>query len=129
VRSLIGGVVLNRDASVTLIITQPLSEDSLCKESTKIKLYRSIVNQERAQGKNVYFKSHPREVTQYQFDDPGVLFLPKYFPMEVFNLDQSLGVDKAIAYFSTALYNLKHVQDKVLLGEEFLKSEIRKIEG
>lgn len=129
VHSLIGGVVLNREASVTLVITQPLSEDSICTESTKIKLYNNIVSQERALGKIVYFKSHPREVTQYHFDDPGVLFLPKYFPMEVFNLDQSLGVDKAVAYFSTALYNLKHVQDKVLLGEDFLRSEVKKIES
>jgi hypothetical protein len=128
VECMIGNITLRPDRS-TIIITQPLSEDDFCSEAIKINLYEGLVEQELAAGNIVYIKTHPRERTIYPFRHENTMFLPKYFPLEVFNLSSKVHIAKAVSYFSTALFNLKHVENKVLLGEDFLVSEIEKIKA
>ena len=126
VQCMIGNITLRAEQS-TVIITQPLSEDDYCSEEIKIELYRKLVDQELEDGNTVYIKTHPRERTVYPFAGDKVVFLPKYFPLEVFNLAESLKIDKAVSFFSTALFNLKHVENKVMYGEEYVVKEIEKM--
>ena len=124
VQQMVGDINLRAEQS-TIIITQPLSEDGYCSEATKIELYRKLVEQELADGNLVYIKTHPRERTVYPFDNANVILLPKFFPLEVFNLG-SLKISKAVSFFSTALFNLKHVGDKVMYSEDYVVKEIAK---
>ncbi|HEX8562902.1 MAG TPA: glycosyltransferase family 52 [Flavobacterium sp.] len=126
VRSLIGDTkVQNQNA--TIVITQPLSEDGICTETQKKILFEELIKAELANGNIVYLKTHPRERTVYTYDYPGFYHLPKFFPLEVFNLSSHMRIERAVSFYSTALYNLKHVDDKVLLGEEHLHKEIEKL--
>ncbi len=128
VQSMIGDIELKSERA-SVIITQPLSEDFLCREETKVTLYKRIIDAELAAGRVVYVKTHPREKTAYSFDEQGIFFLPKFFPLEVFNLSTKLKIEKGISFFSTALYNLKHVDERALLGEDYLMEEIKKLES
>jgi len=125
VQQMIGDITLRPEKS-TIIITQPLSEDGYCSEEIKIELYRKLVGQELAEGNLVYVKTHPRERTVYPFDSENVILLPKFFPLEVFNLG-SLKIAKAVSFFSTALFNLKHVENKVMFSEDYVVKEIAKM--
>lgn len=125
--ALAGGITLS-DGPASLIVTQPLSEDRYCTEATKVQLYSRLAEAECASGRQVFVKTHPREVTEYHFSNQQITLLPRYFPLEVFNLDKSLKIEKGISYFSTALFNLRHVGERILLSEEAAKEDIRKIE-
>ncbi|HEX9979269.1 MAG TPA: glycosyltransferase family 52 [Flavobacterium sp.] len=124
--TMLGDISLKREKA-TIIITQPLFEDHFCTEEVKIMLYKEIIDAELAAGNLVYIKTHPRERTVYPFADPQIIYLPKFFPLEIFNLNTNLRIEKAISFFSTALFNLKHVDDKQLLGEDYLKERILQI--
>ncbi|MBF0695250.1 MAG: hypothetical protein IR153_09355 [Flavobacterium sp.] len=126
ITSIIGDVSVMRERA-TIVITQPISEDGICTENEKKKLYGDIIDAEIESGHMVYLKTHPRERTVYSYEKDGLYNLPKYFPLEVFNLSKNLMIERAVSFYSTALYNLKHVDEKVLLGEDYLQKAIVKL--
>ena len=103
-----------------LIITQPLSEFNITSEEKKIAAYKSIIERCKAEGFEVFIKNHPRDLTDYGKIDTTVTILPQQFPLEVLNLSKSFNFKKGYTLFSTALENIKHVEEKVFLGKEYL---------
>lgn len=95
--------ILNKIENKILLLTQPLSEDSLMTEFEKVELYKDI--QKKFKG-NFVIKSHPREQTDYRKYFPGVYILPKNFPAELF-LFIDAKLSEVVTIFSTAALNLK----------------------
>lgn len=105
-----------------LIITQPLSEFNITTEAKKIAAYKSIIERCKAEGFEVFIKNHPRDLTNYRKIDATVTILPQQFPLEVLNLSEAFNFKKGYTLFSTALENIKHVEEKVFLGKEYLET-------
>lgn len=95
--------ILNKIENKILLLTQPLSEDSVMTELEKIAMYKDI--QKKFKGKFV-IKSHPREQTDYQKYFSEVYILPQNFPAELF-LFIDAKLSEVITIFSTAALNLK----------------------
>ena len=102
-----------------LIITQPLSELNLMTESTKVNMYKDMVKDAIKHNYKVYIKMHPREQTDYKllFED-SVIIMPKLFPLEVFNLSKAFNFEKGYTYHSSALGNLKYINEKVFYNKD-----------
>lgn len=106
------------DAS--LLITQPLSEDGIVEEDRKIKIYEYLI---RHYGTSrIYIKTHPREKTDYYGIFPGCEILQlKKCPLEVFAFVEGFHFKKVITAFSTAIHSIEFCDEKVLMGQEWVK--------
>lgn len=116
---------------VTLLITQPLSEDGHTDESGKLRLYQELLEQ-YAVG-TVLIKTHPRENTDYEAYFPGghILKMDR-IPLEVLNFVEGFQIKRAITTYSTAIAALDFCKEHIILGyEETLKrlKGYRKIES
>lgn len=111
--------ILSPNKIKIIIITQPLSEDKLISENMKIKLYTKVVNDSKLKGFEVYFKQHPREVTNYTFGN-DVINIPKLLPLEILNLSNNVKFEYGFTFFSSSLNNLKNVDNRINLGFEKL---------
>lgn len=108
------GIVKN-----VLVFTQPLSEDGFISEDVKVRIYTYIVEELEKKGYKVFFKSHPREITSYEFSK-GVIKLEKDFPAEILNFT---GVDfnAAIAVSSGSIDTI-NAKRKIKLYPEFFET-------
>lgn len=113
--------VFPKDKTKSIIITQTLNEDGVIKsEAIKIDIYKDFVN--NANTELIYIKPHPREITDYSVvfkDDKRIIVLPRLFPVELLNLHPNLKFKKAFTAFSTAIDNLEHVEEKIMLGHSY----------
>lgn len=109
-----------------LLITQPLSEDKRISEKYKVKLYQKILDK-YSKDYNVYLKTHPRELTDYtnllktKFQE-----IPRSFPLELLDFMEGIKFDLGITIFSSALYNLNCIENKLFLGIEYMKKSSTK---
>ena len=105
--------------NLTILLTQPLSEDGLITEKEKILLYKKIIY-ENARSEQIMIKVHPREKTNYNLHFPNFIITPGHFPIELLN-HTSIKISKAITFFSSALNNLKNVNERIFLGIDYCK--------
>lgn len=103
-----------------LLLTQPLSEDKIISEEKKIALYQEILDT-YARDYNVYIKVHPRELTNYK-DKLTTEYkeISKDFPIELLNFFNNIKFDLGVTIFSSAIFNLNCIENKVFLGEEYI---------
>lgn len=101
-----------------LLITQPLSELS---EAEKIELYNQLLTKYSA-GCEIYIKPHPRERTDYS-DKIRHTFteIPRYFPLEMMNFINTIQFKKGVTVFSSSLYNVENIEERIFLGESSVK--------
>lgn len=99
-----------------IILTQPLSEDGYCNEVEKKVLYKKMVTNYSSKGYKIILKKHPREKTNYNFQD--VLELDGKFPSEIFSMLEIM-FNKAIGVCTSAIYQID-AKEKFNTDEEFL---------
>jgi Alpha-2,8-polysialyltransferase (POLYST) len=111
---------LNTKDSV-IVLTQPLSEDGFVTEEEKLKLYRNIVDL-HSQKYTVLIKKHPRERTNYGFEN--IIELNGSFPSEIFTM---LGIKfkKAIGICTSAVTYID-ADERINTDEDFLKRRKQK---
>lgn len=85
-----------------LLLTQPLSEDSLISEKEKIEIYSKILKKYNI--KEVIIKKHPREQTEYSKYFGNACILEEKIPIELLTLN-NFKIEKVITLFSTAIFN------------------------
>ncbi|MBR2090854.1 MAG: hypothetical protein IJ905_10980 [Fibrobacter sp.] len=103
----------------TLLLTQPLSEDSLVSHETKIHIYKHLVDK-HAIGK-LYIKIHPREKEDYTKTFPDAIILgDQDIPFEVYQLKENFHFKKAITVFSTAIKSVFCADEKISMSPEWM---------
>ena len=110
---------LNKIKNGVLLITQPLSEDGFISEKEKLDLYKKIID-ENTFGKPIFLKPHPREETNYnEVFQENINYIPRAFPLEIFNLQSSIKFQVGITIWSSSIKNLECVKEKIFLGVEY----------
>ena len=104
----------------TLIITQPLSEDKEVSHDKKMSIYKYLI--EHYGEKQIYIKPHPREEDQYEEFEECIVIPAKTVPLEVLALIPDIHFIKAVTCYSTAISALENVEDKVVMGYDWVKS-------
>lgn len=82
-----------------LIVTQPLSEDSILEEIEKISIYRKIIDDYK--DRNIIIKPHPREKTNYKVIFPQCTVVNNSFLVEALLLNDN--ISEVVTLFSTAI--------------------------
>ena len=109
----------------TLLLTQPLSEDSLVNHEIKIHIYKHLVDK-YATGK-LYIKVHPREKEDYKKQFPDAIILGNQaIPFEVYQLKEKFHFNKAITVFSTAINAVFCADEKVSMSPEWMMNFSKK---
>ena len=104
-----------------LILTQPLSEDSLCSsEEEKIKIYSNILKEYCADEKDVVLKVHPRDKTNYEKYFNNITILSNKFPMEILTFSPDLKFKKILTVSSSAIETIKNCDEKIVLGMDYI---------
>lgn len=99
--------------NITLLITQPFSEDKLITEKEKINIYKDIVKDienEAYQIGCLIIKPHPRETTDYSQVFKNAIIIPNSFPLEMIRFacdKENIGISLAVTVDSTAVLNIK----------------------
>lgn len=89
-----------------IILTQPLSEDGYETEHNKIEIYREIVKEYISKDYFVYFKRHPRDLSEYVFKDRKRIHeLNKFLPAELLSVN-NMKFDYAIGVCTSAINNV-----------------------
>lgn len=110
------------DGAEALILTQPFSEDGFMSETEKIRVYRSLI--EKYQLKNVVFKPHPRESTDYSKYFPEARCFQKKCPIELLALFD-LNFHTVATLFSSAVMIFRNEGFHVIwAGTELFEREI-----
>jgi len=107
-------------SGVSILMTQPLSEDKILTEQEKLSIYRQIIIN---LGCEVLIKPHPRDLSDYLncFKDLNIKMLPKHTLAEAIVYNNTNNITSALTLFSTSNYNLKDIKgiDLVILGTTF----------
>ncbi len=85
-----------------ILVTQPLSEDGIMKESEKQAFYRDMMQSYPTD--TIVIKPHPREKTKWNEVFKGAPVISKQIPMEL--LSAMVPVEKLVTFYSTAGTNL-----------------------
>lgn len=112
---------LNKEDSgnKTLLLTQPLSEDSIISHIAKIKLYQYLVNNYSIG--TLYIKVHPREKENYSKLFPNAIILGNQnVPFEIYLLKENFHFNRAITAFSTAIDAVFCADEKISMGSEWV---------
>jgi hypothetical protein len=102
-----------------LLIPQPIFINDFEKQA---KMYKDILKKYNNSDYMIYIKPHPRDTLNYKKYFTESTVLEKYFPLEVLNLNQKFHFDIAITVFSTSIDVLEFVDQKIVLGMDFLDS-------
>lgn len=92
---------LNSNNKISILFTQPLSEDKVLTEDEKIFLYRQIIN--KYPDETIIIKKHPREKTDYSKYFPELPLIKENYPTELLML-MDIKFYRAITLFSTAVF-------------------------
>lgn len=95
-----------------ILITQPLSEDSIITEKEKINLYKDII--ENYKSKKILIRAHPRERTNYKNIFPNCIISSEVYPLELIYLNTPSST-LAITLFSSGIYIFKN-SHKIIFG-------------
>ena len=104
---------------ITLLITQPFSEDKLISEAEKIDIYKKIVQSielNNSQAGCLIIKPHPRETTDYSQIFDNAIIIPNGFPMEMIRFaweKKDIGISFAVTVDSTAILNIKEFCERI----------------
>lgn len=114
--------LVQKDSNACLVLTQPLSEDGIVSEKQQIAIYHEIIDKLNAY--NVYIKIHPREEEKlYKENFPTcTIFAQKNMPIEVISMIPHVYFQKAITIYSTAINTINFVDEKIVLGREWMDS-------
>lgn len=106
------------NTDTTLLITQPLSEDSIISHRTKISIYKELI--EKYGHGQIFIKPHPRETEDYNsiFKGCSIIRLNK-IPLEILDLFPNFKFTYGITAFSTALESLNNVKYKIFMGYDW----------
>lgn len=89
-----------------IILTQPLSEDGYEKEDSKKEMYDQIANEYIEMDYLVYFKKHPRDLSEYDIEkDERVIILNKFLPSELLAVS-GIEFDIALGICTSAIDNI-----------------------
>lgn len=93
-----------------ILLTQPLSEDSVVTEEEKIGFYKKII--EEFGEEKLLIKPHPREKTDYKKIFPKAIVISRNFPFELVSiLISDIKVKNLITLFSTAVFSMIEKKD------------------
>lgn len=102
-----------------LIITGPYSEEGIITEEHKVKIFTKLIDEYR-DNNIVFLKPHPREVTNYIFNEnKNVVVLDKNFPIELLDVFIEKPFEKCIAIDSSSVKNLNCALEKISLGLDY----------
>lgn len=100
----------NDSKKSVIILTQPLSEDGYETEDNKMKIYRDIVNSYIEKNYFIYFKKHPRDLSEYDFQNEEFIFeLNKFLPAELLSVN-NMKFDCAIGICTSAIDNVNAIK-------------------
>lgn len=104
-----------------LILTQPLFKDNFVPSlETQKQIYTDIIKENKNKFDVIYVKPHPRDDFPYEQIDCNIHVINKKIPTEVFNFMNRIMFKKAITISSTAIYNMNFVEEKELLGLNYI---------
>ncbi|EKO3806609.1 glycosyltransferase family 52 [Vibrio sp. SSH13-20] len=107
-----------------LLLTQPLSEDGIIDEDSKINIYSDLIEQYDLSNLNLFIKPHPREITAYIDFFPDATVLESDIPFELvsdfFSYDATV-----MTLFSSSIYNTKFKR-KIIAGTKGISAIERK---
>lgn len=108
---------------ITLLLTQPLSEDGIISEEEKVAIYKKLL----LNHKNfVMIKPHPREKTDYKLHMDNVCVINKNYPSELLDL-LNISFDEIVTLFSTAAQ--QYPKEKVVYYGTNVNPKLKKIFG
>ena len=108
--------VLDSTKKKLILLTQPLSEDNFVTEQDKLELYSSILKK-YSSDYELFVKPHPREKTDYKKNlDLPISEIPRAFPLEMFDLMNTVSFDLGITVSSGSIKNVTCIQNKIILG-------------
>ena len=108
-----------------LILTQPIFKDNFVPTlETQKQIYLDIINENKDKYEEIYVKPHPRDDYPYEQIDSSICVIDKKIPTEVFNFMNKILFTKAITINSTAIYNMKFVEEKEMLGLKHISSYV-----
>ncbi|WP_146779351.1 glycosyltransferase family 52, partial [Vibrio paracholerae] len=107
-----------------LLLTQPLSEDGVIDEDSKINIYSALIEQYNLSHLNLFIKPHPREITAYIDFFPNATVLERDIPFELvsdfFSYDTTV-----ITLFSSSIYNT-NFKRRIVAGTKGISAIERK---
>ncbi|EGR4317605.1 hypothetical protein DDM85_13560 [Vibrio cholerae] len=107
-----------------LLLTQPLSEDDIIEEDSKISIYSALIEQYNLSNLNLFIKPHPREITAYIDFFPNATVLERDIPFEL--VSDFLPYDTTvITLFSSSIYNT-NFKRKIVAGTKGISAIERK---
>jgi hypothetical protein len=110
-----------KDSKNLLLITQPLSEDRVLSENSKVKVYKTLLDK-YAKNYTVYIKTHPRETTNYKsMLHYEFVEIPRSFPLEFLDFMDNINFDLGITLFSSALNNINCVKKRLFIGKNYIE--------
>lgn len=103
-----------------LILTQPLFIDKMVSSmNEQLKIYTDIINK-YIKKYDVYIKPHPRDTFDYKKINSKVNIIDKDIPIEILNYNNNIKFEKAITITSSSIEMLDFIDEKIVLGFEFL---------
>lgn len=110
-----------------LILTQPLEKSGLMTMDDKLGLYEKIIKENKQY--DIFIKVHPREDSSvYQDRFPEChMFSHNNVPIEVFSFISDAHFSKAITVFSTSMESLSFVDQKIVLGKEWVHEQMENV--
>lgn len=96
----------------SVIITQPLSEDKICSEERKIKIYSNLI---KRSDYPVIIKKHPRDTTDYRSFFKEVIVDTDSYPFELLILNKPK-FRQVLTISSTAAYQCIGLCDVIIIG-------------
>ncbi|MBO7244563.1 MAG: hypothetical protein J6V53_04710 [Alphaproteobacteria bacterium] len=103
------------ESKSVILITQPLSEDSIVSEEEKIQLYKSILSNYDLD--QVVIKPHPREKTNWGEIFPNVPIITRQVPAEL--LSMMVKPKKVCTFYSTAAFSLCPPENVDIYSKDF----------
>lgn len=103
-----------------LLLTQPFGEESWCDNDKLVEYYNNLI-EDLTKKYLLYIKLHPRDKNTYSTNDK-VCILGRDYPIEILNFSGNLQFDIAVTVSSTSINMLDDVDEKIILGEENLRS-------
>lgn len=103
-----------------LLITQPWSEDKYLTEAAKVDVYNRMLEMYGADH-SIFLKAHPRDLTDYKGKlNYPFTEIPRAFPLEMLDLLDNIQFKAGVTVSSSALHNIRCVENKIFTGNEFL---------
>ncbi len=101
-----------------LLLTQPLSEDGVIDEDSKINIYSALIEQYNLSHLNLFIKPHPREITAYIDFFPNATVLERDIPFEL--VSDFFHTIQLLLLYSLLLYIIRILREESLQGQKVL---------